>query len=811
MSCGGPNSTSGEPRASTSPTASLQPEHGGDPASIYAEQQNLESLLDPTGASSESGSEDEIPEEIILNSSNESCAESSLKTPASSVTADSITNQSESGDSVHKSATIAKHSEVAGSTDQSATQSAAANPPSSSCSETFATSSESGGRPNATDSVANPATPVKISTEKEPEKMDTADGIRAAIPGEYYAIQNYRKNNRVVPNLSGGYPAANVQPGCFYPHDDTRMNICKIKFDMEVKQVSSTSYDPANMACFCCGQFLSKTGDKYSRQTFVLTDQNFPATLPSDYSGKKCLKITRIEGGRLGELTDKFIYITEGWKIPAGSVILIASLSHLSETGLAAYIADLCTAVSTLTHYFKGSVSIAPAPFILAADTKDQHLIRAISDLYAWINSCLGSSEAVSAAAFLVGREGLLYNGGGPAMQEIENRYRLPTGFTNSSNEIWSSSGKSDLPSSVKQFSQEIEMEIVGRLLADLNAQLGLDLHPKPYYDRLVVEEDLEPPDSTVYIVVGGSHALRTANALARQGKKSVAATISGWRPTAEMITAIINKLKKAREHCIDTSKAVCVLQMWDNSMYFVQDEEGGLSAARPGADGKHHVVGASVFAHKDTQQLILKKTLPILEAVSDMRKILLSPLPRYWEERCCEKSGHVTNMADEEYKVKLEAEVYAAKDTIRAHCFRSGIRNARVLGSWHIVKKTDDIWGRDPVHMEDAGYDALAKQVVHTAAELENKRGGDESVAVPPKRQRYQRERDFDNRRPPLDNKRGRHTVERSISTNSGGGSGFNRSSGSGSSYNRNTRGAGHSTGYGRQGSDYGRRRQYY
>ena len=53
---------------------------------------------------------------------------------------------------------------------------------------------------------------------------------------------------------------------------------------------------------------------------------------------------------------------------------------------------------------------------------------------------------------------------------------------------------------------------------------------------------------------------------------------------------------------------------------------------------------------------------------------------------------------------------------------------------------------------MEDAGYDALAKQVVHTAAELENKRGGDETVSVPPKRQRYQR--NIDTRRPLQANK---------------------------------------------------------
>jgi hypothetical protein len=587
---------------------------------------------------------------------------------------------------------------------------------------TVATNCESGSEPVAKDSEA------ATSQEAPPENMDAdaSTGCKIAVPGEYYAIQSARKLMRTVPDLNGGYPAASKQPGTIYPADDSRMNICNVVFDIKSKQVCSTSFDPGSMTCHCCGQFLERKGDKGGRQTFVLTDQNFPATLPSDNTGLKCLKIIRIEGGRLGELADKFIAITAGWNVLDGSLILLGSLSHLAETGLAAYAADLCAAVNKLTSHFRRTVNVAPAPFSLAEDTEDAQLIRSVHELYAWTNACLKHVEGLSSSALSTSMEGMIYNGAGLVQPDTVAKYRLPTSFSDNSYQIWTSSGLTGLPSKVKKFDVNIEVEIIGRLLSDLNQNLGMDLQPNPYYDRKVEKEDLVLPDSTVYIVVGGSHALRTANGLARQGKKSIAATIAGWRPTPEMIAAILNKITRARGLCPDISKTVCVLQLWDNCNYFVRDEDGGLTAPKKEYDGKYHIKGAATFAHQDTQLIMFKKSLQVLDAVKDMRRIVLSPLPRYLQARCCPSKSHVTNFEDEDYRQKLETAVYEAKDNIRGYCFREGYRNLRVLGTWHLVKKEADIWGTDPVHMMEAGYNTLARQVITVAEDMSTKRKPD-------------------------------------------------------------------------------------
>ena len=721
-----------DPPTSSRPLHGAPPDAGGELASVYEEQKNLETLLDKTiDVSGESSGEEEIPEEVLLNTSSDSCPDPTtplvpdiMLQPKSAT----VTTQSESCTSASATSTTSLATNSDTSANPCATHSAVST--AIALPATVATNSESGNTPVAKNSEA-------VSHDAPAERMEAEAARRIPVPGEYYAIQSARKLMRTVPDLNGGYPAASKQPGTFYPPDDSRMNICNVVFDIKAKQVCSTSFDPGSMTCHCCGQFLERKGDKGGRQTFVLTDQNFPAALPSDNTGLKCLKIIRIEGGRLGELADKFIAMTAGWEVLDGSLILLGSLSHLAETGLAAYAADLCAAVNKLTSHFRRTVSVAPAPFTLAEDTEDAQLIRSVHEFYAWTNACLKNVEGWSSSAHSTSMEGMIYNGAGLVQPDTVAKYRLPTNFTDNCYQIWTSSGLSGLPSKVKGFDINIEVEIIGRLLADLNQSLGMDLQPNPYYDRKVEKEDIVPPDNTVFIVVGGSHALRTANGLARQGKRAIAATIAGWRPTPEMNAAILNKITRARGMCPDTSKAVCVLQLWDNCNYFVRDEEGGLTAPKKEGDGRYHIKGAATFAHQDTQLIMFKKTLPVLDAVKDMRRIVLSPLPRYMQARCCQKKSHVTNFDEEDYKQKLETSVYEAKNNIRGYCFREGYRNLRVLGSWHLVKKEANIWGKDPVHMEEAGYNSLARHVITVADDMTTKRKPDTPAAGPSKRAR--------------------------------------------------------------------------
>ncbi len=49
----------------------------------------------------------------------------------------------------------------------------------------------------------------------------------------------------------------------------------------------------------------------------------------------ECLKIIQIENGTLVELVDVFLELTKGFAVPAGTVLLISSASHMAAVGTA--------------------------------------------------------------------------------------------------------------------------------------------------------------------------------------------------------------------------------------------------------------------------------------------------------------------------------------------------------------------------------------------------------------------------------------------------------------------------------------------
>ena len=271
-----------------------------------------------------------------------------------------------------------------------------------------------------------------------------------------------------------------------------------------------------------------------------------------------------------------------------------------------------------------------------------------------------------------------------------------------------------------------MEVEIIGHLLEDLNNFMALDLQPVPDYNREVERIDISALDSTTFILIGGSHALNTAHGLSRTGRKAIAATVGGWRPTPELMPVMLRKIERALEMCPDKENCVAVLQLYDNCFYYSRTEDGNMVHSKKGKDDKHHVIGESVIAPKEMQYISFKQTLPLLDAVKDLRKVFLSPMPRYWDSPCCEKPGHVTNRLEEGYKKNLENAVHESKENIRAFCFRHSVRNCRVVNSWQLLKKLEKVWTRDPVHLSDLGYEELAFGVAGAAEELLRKRPAD-------------------------------------------------------------------------------------
>jgi hypothetical protein len=125
---------------------------------------------------------------------------------------------------------------------------------------------------------------AKTSTASTPA---SADEQHAISDSTYSAINVSRLNKPKCQDLNGGTGGTiNPQLGSFYNKDDFRVNTCTVRSIFTADQNISYSFDPATFACLTCTGTNShvvagSASASHDRAVFVLSDQCFPAALPS--------------------------------------------------------------------------------------------------------------------------------------------------------------------------------------------------------------------------------------------------------------------------------------------------------------------------------------------------------------------------------------------------------------------------------------------------------------------------------------------------------------------------------------------------
>ena len=76
------------------------------------------------------------------------------------------------------------------------------------------------------------------------------------------------------------------------------------------------------------------------REVILLGDQALPPLLPSS-SELNCMRIIRLEFGSLHQLVSIMLDLLEGRRLCPGSLILMFSVTHIAQVGIAGYIEDL--------------------------------------------------------------------------------------------------------------------------------------------------------------------------------------------------------------------------------------------------------------------------------------------------------------------------------------------------------------------------------------------------------------------------------------------------------------------------------------
>jgi hypothetical protein len=113
----------------------------------------------------------------------------------------------------------------------------------------------------------------------------------------------------------------------------------------------------------------------------------------------------------------------------------------------------------------------------------------------------------------------------------------------------------------------------------------------------------------------------------------------------------------------------------------------------------------------------------PLLKLLGGSKKLVLTPMARYWVTPCCSDPEHLTNYCTPGYLPRLGEAVASLRDHIRDALFTRRVSNFRVLCpnkmfgmglrrneiSDEEAARTAALWGPDPVHPTAAAYRMIA------------------------------------------------------------------------------------------------------
>jgi hypothetical protein len=524
----------------------------------------------------------------------------------------------------------------------------------------------------------------------------------------YTAIFNSRINNLKCHDLNGkdgGKVVANV--GSFHNGTDIGSATFTVRSNYLTKQNISYSFDPRDLTCLSCSEGHKVAGsDHPDRAVFVLSDQCFPPVV-RPVVGSGCMRVIRIENGSLMELAHTFVGLMTGVDIAVGSIVLLASATHLANVGTAGYAEDFAGCVRMLLKTFSNRIEVKHGVPILLGGCLSGKVVRCLAEIDAWLAS-LQENENFPVAAR---RASLLAlrNAGSGSQPNYEVRIRMPATLASHDRITWNSSGWDDIPATVQPISSVSAKDIVDTLISDINTVFSLNLVSEISIEAKTsgVQPEVNRGPATIAIV-GSSNAGRLSNLLL-DGVEAHYVQVPSTRPNSVTISRALEQLDSI--NFADPSRSLIVIFNLDCAAFFAVTEEGDMAPPR-NVEGHYHLDGEMAVATKEMFIKTLKVCTPLFKFKPEVKKLILAPLPRYWLDKCCDDSSHIPNFSNENYEKNLFDGLSNLRQHVKDYLFLHHLPNARVISPFLVfadamgrapsaeaILAVKDLWGPDPVH----------------------------------------------------------------------------------------------------------------
>jgi hypothetical protein len=235
-----------------------------------------------------------------------------------------------------------------------------------------------------------------------------------------------------------------------------------------------------------------------------------------------------------------------------------------------------------------------------------------------------------------------------------------------------------------------------------------------------MVQEATTGEATEAIILVGASHARKLSPHLSSLGFHVAYVEMPSWKPNSLTVSTALADLEKLLR---DTPRvAAVVFTCLDGDAFCAMTEDSIIPISRD-SSGAYHVYGQLVGAPPDMFANSVKTCVPLFSCSPSIKKLILSPLPRYWQDRCCDDVEHVSNLDDPSFEASIFTSIDAQRRTIKDVLHTAGIRSATTLNFGQLcttepgAKVTNDdikaalavMWGSDPFHPSEDAYATVA------------------------------------------------------------------------------------------------------
>ena len=445
----------------------------------------------------------------------------------------------------------------------------------------------------------------------------------------------------------------------------------------------------------------------------IATDQCFPACLPA--VNGECLRIVRVEGGALREIVLALADSIAGKKLVKGTVILIGSVSHMASVGTAQYTLDWVRSRQWLLDRFGAEIVVVlPVIPVPVSGIVGSSVVRSMLEVFGWFSS-LDSTETLLCKKSI--NQFCTTHLGQTSLGVVMNErlcLRLPVSLDSRGACTFVSEGWGSRPDGVPPLPRAAEQALVLSIVSELNEAFGLELDENPSFERSTdALKDLARArmSELTFLVIGGSHADRLADALCATAPFVERETVGGWKVSKANVSALVEKLTDSA-----LEPDIVVLQCLDNNAFFCQEEDGSLTLPKKGLDNHFHVVGELKVATTEQSRQLAKLLTPLVKVFPNATKILVTPLPRYTVVPCCEEESHLVGRG-KEMAARIRADLATMKRALRTAFFSEKAGPVSWLDPADIPGTEDAKTYTDSVHLRESWYASLADRIKSMAA----------------------------------------------------------------------------------------------